>query len=264
VTLQLKIGVIMQIGISSPAFALKPFLDILDSVAVEFNHWEIVADLNQLLPDIAADFKQTTPSYDLKFSVHAPFNDLNLAALNPELRAIALDYVKKSIAMANELDIQLVSFHPGHLCPSGIYAQDKVHETNLRSIMEIAKYAEQFDIELALENMPVKYWTLGNTADDILEMIADTQVGICFDIGHAFIVNEVDNFLKNVSEFSNVHIHDNNGRRDEHLILGQGEIKIPEIFNKINNGYSGPLIIESNDLSEGVESKKYLTKLLSD
>ena len=231
-------GITMKIGISSPAFALEPFLPTFNAVAKEFELWEIVADLNQLLPVIADEFKQYTPSYDMEFSVHAPFNDLNIASLNPKLRKLAIRYIKDTIKTAEELGITLVSLHPGHLSPSGIYKIDKVLETNLKSIREIAKYADEHAISLALENMPIRNWTLGNTCREILEMIDNTQLGICFDIGHAFIQNEVERFLDHIDHLKNIHIHDNNGRRDEHLVLGEGAIDISDIINRLSGKYN--------------------------
>jgi sugar phosphate isomerase/epimerase len=109
--------------------------------------------------------------------------------------------------------------------------------------------------------MPMKHWTLGNSTEEILGMIDDTQLGMCFDIGHAFIQNEIEGFLGNIDRIYNVHIHDNNGRRDEHLVLGKGAIDIPDVIRRLNGGYRGTIIIESNNLPEGVESRKYLKKL---
>jgi sugar phosphate isomerase/epimerase len=253
---------IMKVGISSPAFALEPFENTLDSVADHFKLWEIVADLFQLLPDIAEQYKQLIPSYDIDVSVHAPFNDINIASLNPELRKIAIRYLKTAIKTAVDLDIQLITLHPGHFCPTGIYYPEKVYETNRRSIVEIAKFAKDHTITLALENMPIKHWTLGNNIDELFEMVKDTQFGICFDVGHAFIQNSVDGFIENISHVSNLHIHDNNGRRDEHLVLGEGAIDIKDIMQRINHHYSGNVIIECNTLDQGIQSKKYLDKLL--
>ncbi len=257
----------MKIGISSPSFALAPFTKTLDEVARHFSHWELVADLKQLLPDIAYQMKELAPSYDLEYSIHAPFNDLNLAALNPELRKLAIRYLKETISSASELGIELITFHPGHLCPSGVYALDMVYQENLKSLREIGEFIENdgLKITLALENMPLRNWTLGNTTEEILEMVDATPFGICFDVGHAFIVDNQDGikkFLNNISKFKNVHIHDNNGKRDEHLILGEGKIDIPLVVEHLKKEYNGPIIIESNDLIEGIRSREYLEKLL--
>jgi sugar phosphate isomerase/epimerase len=252
----------MKIGISSPAFTLEPFTKTLEEVSKDFTLWEIVADLKQLLPLIVDDFKQLTPSYDLEYSIHAPFNDLNIASLNPELRKLALRYIKDAIKIADDLEISMLSLHPGHLSPSGLYDLDKVYETNLNSINEIAHFAQDYSITIALENMPIRSWTLGNSAPEILKMISDTPFGICFDIGHAFIQDEVDGFLDSIEKIYHVHIHDNNGRRDEHLILGEGAIDIPDIIEKLKKDYSGMLIIESNTLDEGIKSRSILEKML--
>jgi len=101
----------MKIGISSPAFAYEPFSETLAAVAEEFTLWELVADLKQLLPQIADEFKQLTPSYNMEFSAHAPFNDLNFAALNPELRKLAIKYITDTIKIAHELEITKISLH---------------------------------------------------------------------------------------------------------------------------------------------------------
>ena len=253
----------MKIGVSSPAFTLEPFLTTLEKVNKDFEHWEIVADIKQLLPDIVDDFKAYMPSYDLSISVHAPFNDINLASLNPKIREMAVGYLKSTIATADTLGLELVTFHPGHLCPSGVYAKEKVNKANLESLKDIYEFSSEYNVTLALENMPIKYWTLGNTAHEILKMIADKNMGMCFDIGHANITGEIDNFLKNIEKFYNVHIHDNNGRRDEHLVLGKGSIDIPSFIKALMaHKYSGDIIIESNSIMEGIESKRYLQNLL--
>ncbi len=254
----------LKIGISSPAFALKPFLATLDSVASNFELWEIVADLNQMLPRIYKDIKEFAPSYDIEFAVHAPFNDLNIASLNPKLRQIAMDYLKETLTISEDLGMNMVSFHPGHQSPSGVYAPDKVLKTNSMSIREIAKFASNLNLKLALENMPIKTWTLGNTASEILEMIRGTNCGICFDVGHAFIQNEVEQFLGYMDKIFNVHLHDNMGRRDEHLVLGEGKIEFPSLIEKLKNNYPGNIIIESNNLNEGIKSKRYLENLLKE
>ena len=110
--------------------------------------------------------------------------------------------------------------------------------------------------------MPIRGWTLGNSAPEVLKMISDTQFGICFDVGHAYIQNEVDGFLENIDKIYHVHIHDNNGRRDEHLILGEGAIDLLSIIEKLKKSYTGMIIIESNTLVEGVKSKSILEKML--
>jgi sugar phosphate isomerase/epimerase len=54
----------------------------------------------------------------------------------------------------------------------------------------------------------------------------------------------------------NVHLHDNNGVKDEHLPIGEGNIDFSNMFNKMKNWRNKPLIIECHSpagLEEGVD-----------
>ena len=62
--------------------------------------------------------------------------------------------------------------------------------------------------------------------------------------------------------FNNIHLHDNNGKWDEHLILGTGKIDLKNILNRLRPSYKGNWVIECNKLNEGIESKKILERWL--
>ncbi|MCK5559049.1 MAG: sugar phosphate isomerase/epimerase, partial [Thermoplasmata archaeon] len=147
----------MKIGISSPAFALEPFDETLEKVASNgFELWEISADLKQYLPNIKEQYQELMPSYNIEIALHAPFNDINIAALNPTIRTRSINFILKTIDVAVKLDIELITVHPGHLCPAGVYAPDLVERVNKASLADIAEHGSQYDnLILALENMPL-------------------------------------------------------------------------------------------------------------
>jgi sugar phosphate isomerase/epimerase len=256
----------MKIGISSPAFALEPFEESLKKVTDSgFKLWEISADLNQYLPNIKDQFKELVPSYDIEIAVHAPFNDINIAALNPTIRTRSVNFLLRTIDVSVKLDIDLITFHPGHLCPAGMYAPELVHKVNKFSISDIADHGNQYEsLSLALENMPMKGWTLGNTADELIDIIGDNPLDICFDVGHANITGSIDELLKLASKFKDTHFHDNNGKRDSHLVIGEGNIDFDKIiYTLLKNGYKGNIIIESNNIEEGIAGREKLKNILA-
>ncbi len=257
----------MKIGISSPAFALEPFSETLDKIVSNgFELWEISADLEQYLPNIKHQYMELMPSYDIEIALHAPFNDINIAALNPTIRTRSIDFILQTIDTAVKLDIDLITVHPGHLCPAGVYAPALVERVNHESLADIAKHASQYDdLILALENMPLKGWTLGNTAEELLEIMDNCDFKwICFDVGHANITESIDEFLKIVDRYRDVHIHDNNGKRDAHLVLGEGNIDFDKILDKIlKDGYKGNIILEANNIDEAIASREFLQKKLA-
>ena len=54
-------------------------------------------------------------SYDLKYTVHSPFIDVNIASLNPAVADFSVSEIERSIDLANMIDSNLVVVHPGIL-----------------------------------------------------------------------------------------------------------------------------------------------------
>lgn len=250
----------MKIGISSPNFSLIDFEEIIEKISKYFNRWEIVAEGKHYLPDIKEKFLETTPSYDLCFSVHAPLSDINIASLNPRIRDESLKQIVETIKIASEIGIHLITMHPGHLSPLGVLVPEKVKEINKNSVRKIAETADEYGVTIALENMPNQRITTGHSLSELLEIV-DSNVKICFDVGHANTNNNIDEFL-DYGKFANVHIHDNFGKNDLHLPLGKGNIDLGNVLKKLNEKYNGVLIIESRGLKAGVESKNVLMKMI--
>ena len=90
-----------------------------------------------------------------------------------------------------------------------------------------------------------------------------TDLGICFDIGHANTMGQIDDMVETFGDrIVNVHIHDNNGQRDEHLTIGDGAIDFDRVLGLLSS-YRGNYIIESKNLDSAVESQSRLKKMLS-
>ena len=248
----------MKIGISSPYFSLIDFEEILGEIPKHFDKWEIVAEGKHYLWDIKEKFLEITPSYNVRFSVHAPLSDVNIASLNPEMRKESIKQISETIKIASELDIHLITMHPGHLSPLAVLVPEKIREINKNSVKQISKTAKEYNVTVALENMPNQRITTSHSLKELLE-IADSNVEICFDIGHANTNNNIHEFL-DYGKFANVHIHDNIGKNDPHLVIGKGNIDFRYVLKKLR--YNGFLIIESRGLKAGVESKKVLMKTI--
>jgi sugar phosphate isomerase/epimerase len=214
------------------------------------------------MPNIKEEIKIYMESYDMRFSVHAPFSDLNLASLNPRIRKSSIEQVKEAIQISSELGIDVITIHPGHKSPLGAYFQEKFHKTNKESIKELDKIGQEFNVTLALENMPKMWISLCHNGLQMKELVEDTEIKLCFDIGHANISGTIQEIMELKENFANIHLHDNLGDRDYHLVLREGNIDIPGILKQLI-GYKGDYIIESTNLEEGIRSKEILEKMLN-
>lgn len=253
----------MQISISSPNFSLIPFEKILPKIALHFENWEIVAEGEHHFPKIKNKFKELMPSYNLKMRVHAPFSDLNIASVNELIRENSLKEICDCIKISNELGINVITLHPGHFSPLGVLCKKKVKEINRNSIIKICKFADEYGVEICFENTPKGSFLFCHEPKEILNAIKGTSARICFDVGHANISANIENFLRHWKKFGNVHLHDNFGDRDKHLQIGKGNINFKNVFEKLKE-YNGNFTIESRGLKSGIESKKWLEKFIQE
>ena len=250
----------MKIGISSPNFSLINFEEILEKISKHFDRWEVVAEGKHYLWDIKEKFLEITSSYNIVFSVHAPLSDINIASLNPRMRDESIQQINETIKISSQLGMNMVTMHPGHLSPLGVLVPEKVKELNKNSVKKISETAEEYGVTIALENMPNQRITTCHSLSELLE-ISDSNVELCFDIGHANTNNNIGEFL-DYGKFANVHIHDNFGKEDPHLVIGEGNIDFRNVLKKLNEKYSGVVVIESRGLKAGVESKNVLMKMI--
>lgn len=251
-----------MIAISSPGFCMTPFEEMLEAISPHFESWEIIAEGMHALSEIKEDIRRAKDSYELHFAVHAPFSDLNIASLNPQIRENSLAQIIDAIRISNDLDIKLLTIHPGHKSPLGAYFLEKIKDTNKKSLIQIDRAGEEYGIVLALENIPRMWVSLCSDAQEMRELIHGTNLKICFDIGHAHISDAVPGFLKLKRDFVNLHLHDNNGDKDKHLVLGEGNIALEEILRELKE-YRGNFVIESTSLEDGIKSKAILESIVN-
>jgi sugar phosphate isomerase/epimerase len=242
---------------------MTPFWDMFERVERHFPSWELISEGLHTMPIIQDDIRRAKESYNIHFSVHAPFSDLNIASLNPKVRESSIEQVMEAIKISSELDIELVTLHPGHKSPLGVYFADKLVEMNKKSLVTMDKQTEEYGVTLALENLPRMWVSLCHDANQIRELIDGTSMKICFDFGHANISETIVDFMDLKDSFANLHLHDNDASKDWHMVLGEGNIDFKGILKELS-GYSGNYVIESTNLEDGIKSKTILEELLED
>ena len=251
-----------RIGVSSPSFCAYPYEDVLEGISKMFSHWEIVSEADHYLPGIAVSLESLMGSYNMTYSIHAPFNDVNIASLNESFRETSVIELIKVMNIAAELDIKTITIHPGmySMVVSGL--EERSIMAAKRSLRTLDRMAQECGVRLCVENMPGFKFFLGQTAEQLSELLDGTNLPVCLDIGHANTtgqLNEIIDVLGN--RIMNVHIHDNDGKQDQHLTIGNGNIDFEDCLKRLS-GYGGRYIIECKNLESGAESQNRLTRLL--
>lgn len=253
-----------MIGISSPTFCQAPFMNMIERISKSFQLWELLSEGEDALELARDGIRYGKESLDMSFQVHAPMSDVNIGSVYEPMRLAALNEVKQTIMMCRQLEIPLVTMHPGFIQGIAFMNRPKALEKTKSSVNELAAFAHENSVVIAIENMPANINCACTTATELIEVADGAGIGICFDMGHANTSGQIDEFLKLVGRFKNVHLHNNAGSWDQHNEVDDGTGDIRKVVSALSKSYNGNLIIESTDLEQGVRSKTKLEKILRD
>ena len=113
----------------------------------------------------------------------------------------------------------------------------------IQRLTRLLELAERNHITLALENVDnIEYLDL------VFSRLHSDCLGFCYDSGHEFAVSGKFLLLnKYGSMLKALHLHDNNGKEDQHLLPGEGHLDWIKVTSQIRDtGYKGSLSLESS------------------
>jgi sugar phosphate isomerase/epimerase len=115
-----------------------------------------------------------------------------------------------------------------------------------RSIIELADAARRAGVRVALEVIPNPLSSPAGLVLAIEDQFEGMDVGVCLDYGHAHLMTDVAEAVETLSgHLWTTHVHDNHGRRDEHLVPYSGTSNGDEAMMTTQKiGYDGALIFE--------------------
>lgn len=228
-----------------------------------FGLWEIFSEADNCIYADASKVADIVSENGLRCQVHAPICDWNIAAMSDRLREASLEETIANIDAAVEIGAKVVTVHPGLSSMAVGGLEQRAVGYAKESMRALDRYVSGMDVTLAIENMPSMPFFLGRSAEQLGQIVDGTDLGVCFDIGHANTTGQIDAMIDSLGDrIVNIHIHDNNGQKDEHLTIGDGEIDFQHVIRRMR-GYGGNWIIESKSLESAVQSLSRLENMLS-
>lgn len=157
----------------------------------------------------------------------------NLCSPNKVIRMDSIRYLEDSIETAARLGASIISVSPGHTLND--QSLDEGWELLADSLSRVCEFAGHYDVLIALEPSDEYETDLVNTtlhALDMVDQIACDNCGVLFDTGHALIAGEdTPTALNSLGDrLFHLHLSDNHGERDEHLIPGKGRYDFRELI----------------------------------
>jgi sugar phosphate isomerase/epimerase len=100
----------------------------------------------------------------------------------------------------------------------------------------------------------------------LFENLEEQQVGFCLDTGHqsAFSSTALENWANELAPYlGQLHLHDNHGKKDDHLALGRGCIRFETLFATLKRIIKNPPVItlECHRAGDVRPSYEYLAKI---
>lgn len=243
---KLKVGVSMLYCLSEPFDRMLKSLNKVDVHLVEI----VDEGLHELSRKRVAKLKEIAKVKSIKYTVHAPFADINIASPSKSLLNASVKRLEQSMAYAKDLNAQLWVFHPGAKTGISSFYPGEDWRKNNQTIQELHENAEKHGLNIAIENLPEKYGFLMRNPEDFQRFYKETaldDIGITLDVGHANLENQTIKFLKTLPDkIVNIHLSDNNGEHDQHLGIGHGKIDWQQFSQTLHEiDYDKNIIIEA-------------------
>lgn len=206
-----------------------------------FNHLEIQdfampSNLDCHRGEILARYKRLLASYQGTLSVHGPFKDLIPSSFDPMVQQTVAKRFLQALDVCAQLGADTLVVHScfNPLMSYEGYAENWLENSCVFWDKMMPKVEEQ-GVTVVLENI----WDGSpEHINKLLDIYCSPFFKACLDTGHAHIFSScslgdwVGNYGNNLKH---IHLHDNNGQADQHLLVGQGSIDLESLFKAFSH-----------------------------
>ncbi len=194
------------------------------------------------------DVSKALHTNGLSCTVHAPFTDISCGAVDAKIRAISLERLKYAVDLAALFQARSLVFHTGWERKIYAEATEMWLGFAIETISHLCEHAKASGVKVALENVFEPDTELHKR---IFYAVSEEQLGFCLDAGHvyAFSKTPLNRWVEDLGpRITHLHLHDNNGKSDEHLAPGKGIVDFDLIFSWLAGHDMRPVLtLEAHD-----------------
>lgn len=216
-------------GVSTFCLHQEPLSTALDTIRSVSDHIEVMDEGLHYL-----ESAESLLSYPAKYSIHAPCRGTNIASLLEPIRKASIEVMTQCFAIAAEVNAGVV-VHPGYF--AWAEERDKAERQLKKSLSDLFRIGEEYSVRYFIENMGNWEYFLLKTPEE-LPLLGDAPFAL--DVGHAHQNHCLAEFLQYPA--AHYHLHDNEGREDSHLALGEGTIDFTPVVQAIRQNNVTPII----------------------
>lgn len=196
-------------------------------------------------------------------TLHGPFLDLSPGSPDSAIRAVTEDRLLQTIRAAEAFLPQTIVCHAGYDETRYGFFREEWYENAAETWGRAARKFADKQVRLMLENV---YETDPDQLLRLFEMIDDSNIGCCLDIGHLSVFSKIPApvWIKKLAPYiGQLHLHDNDGKSDQHFGLGRGGIDFTPLFDWLKTARPMPVItLEPHKKEDLIQSISYLSSIL--
>lgn len=192
-------------------------------------------------------------SEGLACTLHAPFHDLIPGALDPGILAASRAKLQKAFELIPVFEPQSIVCHLNFEADKhGGTKEQRWFDQSLATWQGLLVIAESHNTAMMLEN------TYEKTPAQLKRMLTALDspfARFCLDVGHvmAFARNSWQDWLPELEPWlGQLHLHDNDGRADSHLAVGEGIFDFKSLFAYLSTRGHTPLVTLEPHKEDGV------------
>lgn len=207
----------------------------------------------------------------VKLAIHA-FEGPSFFLPNDRVRRCGVSELKRLLDRAAEIEARGVVMHLGFDMNYGMnggvgythQAYPEYYERALYETLDELKSHARGRCRLCVENVGGFRYDLTHP---ILERVLGGSLGLCLDVGHVNVIpedkrrRELAFFRRHKRFIYHSHLHDNSGQRDEHRVLGKGNIDFLPFF-RLLAGTNALLCFEVRPKEAALECLEYYRRVI--
>lgn len=165
------------------------------------------------------------------------------------VRERAKDIVKKHLECASILGCETILVIPGVVnadfaAPGKVVDYEITYNRSLEAITDLKKYAEQYKVEIGLENVWNKFLVSPMELRDFIDKVHSKYVGSYFDVGNVLYNGYPEHWIKILGDrIKKVHFKDyriSAGGLHGFVDLLAGDVNYPQVIKALESiGYDG-------------------------
>lgn len=178
----------------------------------------------------------------LRVTIHAPFLDLRPGAIDPQIRRVTTARIRAVLDLAGFFRPVSLVCHAAFDERYYLSGEEQWLHNSVETFQSFLPRARELHCPICVENV---YETEPTMLRRLLDGVSSPYLRFCFDTGHynVFSAAPVGSWIDMMSPYlAELHIHDNQGIKDQHLPPGEGNFSFPDLFAMLRKRKLTPIV----------------------